>query len=50
MPIHEIASMIPHMGPNAVDRPGWAFDKDKDGKTIYPHIRNVASRLDYIEI
>ena len=48
MPIHEIASMIPHMGPNAVDRPGWVFDTDKNGKTIYPHIRNVANRLDYI--
>lgn len=48
MPIHEVASMIPHMGPNATDRPGWVFDTDKNGKTIYPHIRNVGNRLNYI--
>ncbi len=48
MPVHEVAAMIPHMGPGATERPGWQFDK-KDGKVIYPHIRNCANRLDYLK-
>jgi len=48
MPIHSIAAMIPHMGPNATERPGWQFDK-KDGKVIYPHIRNCSNRLNSIK-
>ena len=49
MPVHSIAAMIPHMGPNAEKRPGWQFPTDKDGKIIYPHIRNVADRTKYIK-
>ena len=49
MAVHSIAAMIPHMGPNPERRPGWQFPKDKEGKTIYPHIRNVADRTQYIK-
>lgn len=49
MAVHSIAAMIPHMGPNPEKRPGWQFPKDKDGKIIYPHIRNVADRTKYIK-
>lgn len=49
MPVHSIAAMIPHMGPNPESRPGWQFERDEDGKVIYPHIRNVADRTKYIK-
>jgi hypothetical protein len=47
MAVHEIAAMIPHMPGGATERPGWQFEK-RDGKVVYPHIRNAANRLDYL--
>jgi len=48
MAVHEIAAMIPHMPPGATDRPGWQFET-RDGKVVYPHIRNAANRLHHMQ-
>lgn len=49
MAIHTIAGMIPHMGPDPTSRPGWQFEKAKDGTVPYPYIQNVADRTNYIK-
>jgi hypothetical protein len=46
MPVHEIAAMIPHMGPNVEDRPGWKFD-EYDGQVMFPYIQNAEPRPFY---
>jgi hypothetical protein len=48
MAVHEIAAMIPHMPPGATERPGWQFE-ERDGRIVYPHIRNAASRLKHMK-
>jgi len=47
MPVHEIAAMIPHMGPGVEERPGWQFDKDENGQVVFPYIKNAQPRPPY---
>jgi len=46
MAVHDIAALIPFMGSAPELRPGWNFDK-RDGKVMFPHIKNCSSRAPY---